>query len=170
MPAVARHSLIKCTIVPILTALVLTACGNDNAKPEQTKPEQPKTTNAVANNSNPSSDNTANNTINNPPTNTPADVPKPPTQKAVATTDSQILAQGKVRYDTSCHLCHAQGLLNSPKLTEKALWQPRLAKGMDTLKHNAIHGFGKMPAQAVDGVSEKEVAAAVEYMVSQIKK
>lgn len=85
-------------------------------------------------------------------------------------TDPKILAMGKARYETTCQLCHIQGLLNAPKPTDKAAWQPRLNKGIVVLRQNAVQGFGKMPAQAVDGISEEEVRAAVDYMVSQVQK
>ena len=55
-------------------------------------------------------------------------------------------------------------------LTAKADWAKRLEKGVDTLHTHSAKGFGKMPAQATGDVSEAEVYAAVDYMISQVKK
>ncbi|MDO5651637.1 MAG: c-type cytochrome [Moraxella sp.] len=74
---------------------------------------------------------------------------------------------GKKRYETTCHVCHAQGLLDAPKLTDKAAWQTRLAQGKEVLYTHSAKGFNKMPAQAVGDISEAEVKAAVDYMLGQ---
>ncbi len=74
---------------------------------------------------------------------------------------------GQKRYDTTCKICHEQGLLNSPKLSDKASWQPRIAQGKEVLYEHSIKGFNKMPPQAVNGVSEEEVKAAVDYMIAK---
>lgn len=74
---------------------------------------------------------------------------------------------GQKRYDATCKICHDQGLLDSPKLSDKANWQPRIAQGKEVLYEHSIKGFNKMPAQAVNGVSEEEVKAAVDYMVAK---
>lgn len=176
MPAIASKTNKKIKFVTILglTALFLTACGGEKpatpTKPTTTntsqaptpKPEQAAETTAATPQTDETSAkpaDTATDTTNNTATVTPA----------IATTDPKILAMGKTRYDQTCHLCHVQGMLNAPKPDDKIAWKPRLAKGMDTLQQNAIKGFGKMPAQAVDGISEEEVKAAVEYMVSKVQ-
>lgn len=99
-----------------------------------------------------------------PTTVNPANTESPKTEvKALS------LEEGKKRYEATCKICHDQGLLDAPKLTAKADWAKRLDKGMDTLYVRSAKGFGKMPAQAVGDVSEAEVYAAVDYMVSQVK-
>lgn len=143
---------------------------NANAEPAKTaQPSQPT----------PADSQTDTATANTTASNASSDTPAQPTQNAPKTTgtlanvdwnDPKMLAIGKQRYETNCHLCHLNGLLNAPKPNDKIAWQPRLAKGLEVLQYNAIVGFGKMPAQAVDGVSEQEVAAAVAYMVSQVEK
>lgn len=81
---------------------------------------------------------------------------------------------GKQVYDMVCFACHAQGIAGAPKLGDKALWEPRIAKGMDTLVNNAINGFqgsaGVMPPKGgrMD-LSDDDVKAAVQYMVDQVK-
>lgn len=79
------------------------------------------------------------------------------------------IEEGKKRYETTCKVCHEQGLLDAPKLTDKANWAKRLEKGVDTLHNHSAKGFNKMPAQVTADVSEAEVYAAVDYMVSQVK-
>ena len=79
------------------------------------------------------------------------------------------IEEGKKRYETTCKACHEQGLLDAPKLTDKANWAKRLEQGVDTLHAHSAKGFNKMPAQAAGDVSEAEVYAAVDYMVSQVK-
>lgn len=177
MPAIASKTNKKIKFITILglTTLFLTACGGEKpaapTKPTTTntsqaptpKPEQATETTAATPQTDETSakpaDTATDTTNNNSATVTPA----------IATTDPKILAIGKTRYDQTCHLCHVQGMLNAPKPDDKIAWKPRLAKGMDTLQQNAIKGFGKMPAQAVDGISEEEVKAAVEYMVSKVQ-
>lgn len=100
-----------------------------------------------------------------------ADEPKKDEAKPEAKTEVKALSieEGKARYEKTCKVCHEQGLLDAPKLSDKANWEKRLAKGIDTLHAHSAKGFGKMPAQATTDVSEAEVYAAVDYMVSQVK-
>ncbi len=83
-------------------------------------------------------------------------------------------SRGKEVYDMACFACHAQGIAGAPKIGDKALWEARIAKGMDTLFNNAINGFqgsaGVMPPKGgrMD-LSDEDVKAAVTYMVDQVK-
>lgn len=85
--------------------------------------------------------------------------------------DAQVAAlpagAGQSLYESKCHMCHGPGLLNAPKFGDQAAWAERVAKGQDTLRKNSARGFNQMPPQAVDGVSEAQVYAAVDYMVEQ---
>ncbi|HET8692939.1 MAG TPA: c-type cytochrome [Steroidobacteraceae bacterium] len=75
---------------------------------------------------------------------------------------------GKTVYQGSCNACHGSGLLNAPKLGDKAAWAPRIAKGIETLDQHALGGFNQMPAKGGNvGLSDEAVKAAVEYMVAQ---
>lgn len=100
-----------------------------------------------------------------------ADAPAEETAEAPADTaeaDVVLAADaGEKLYEKQCQACHATGLLNAPKLGDKEAWAPRIAKGKDTLHEHSAKGFNQMPAQAVNGVSEAEVHAAVDYMVSK---
>ena len=92
-----------------------------------------------------------------------------PSDVAADTADAPLAADaGKTLYEARCKICHEGGMLNAPRLSDKAAWAPRLAKGNETLYQHSINGFNKMPAQASDGVSEAEVKAAVDYMVAAV--
>ena len=79
-------------------------------------------------------------------------------------------ADGKATYDTTCAVCHATGVANAPKLGDKAAWKDRIAKGMDTLHTHALKGFNAMPPKGGNmALSDADVKAAVDYMVSQAK-
>jgi cytochrome c5 len=85
---------------------------------------------------------------------------------AGATSDQPM--DGKSVFSGSCNACHGSGLLNAPKLGDKAAWAPRIAKGIATLDDHALHGFNQMPAKGGNvGLPDEAVKAAVEYMVSQ---
>lgn len=100
-----------------------------------------------------------------------ADAPAEETAEAPAeTADADVVLAadtGEKLYEKQCQACHATGLLNAPKFGDKAAWAPHIAKGKDVLYEHASKGFNQMPAQAVNGVSEAEVHAAVDYMVSK---
>ncbi len=66
-----------------------------------------------------------------------------------------------------CSMCHAAGLMNAPKIGDKAQWGPRITQGYDTLVKNAINGVRTMPAKGGNpALSDKEVAEAVKHMAN----
>ena len=77
---------------------------------------------------------------------------------------------GKAVYDKVCFACHQQSVAGSPKLGDKAAWAPRLPTGHDAMVQSVIKGKGAMPPKAGNpALSEAEIRAAVEFMVSQSK-
>lgn len=177
-------------------ALALNACGED--KQAQTKPSAEATPKTVAEKAPETKDapqpaqNAQSDTTQVDEKSTKADTEKANAQQAddKKTEDKQTdekkadekkaddkkanvkalsIEEGKKRYETTCKVCHEQGLLDAPKLTDKANWAKRLEKGVDTLHNHSAKGFNKMPAQVTADVSEAEVYAAVDYMVSQVK-
>jgi cytochrome c5 len=69
-----------------------------------------------------------------------------------------------------CQVCHGAGLLGAPKIGDKAAWHPRLAQGLSTLHEHAIKGIRTMPPKGGNAsLSDAEVDAAVDYMLSQSK-
>jgi len=68
-------------------------------------------------------------------------------------------------YERSCLLCHARAGSGAPLSGDAAAWQPRLAKGMDTLLANARHGLGAMPAMGLCAdCSEADLQALITFM------
>ena len=67
----------------------------------------------------------------------------------------------------NCALCHASGMMNSPKIGDKEQWAPRIAQGKEMLVNNAIQGIRTMPAKGGNpSLSDAEVAAAVVWMAN----
>ena len=68
--------------------------------------------------------------------------------------------------DTACVACHSTGVLNAPKIGDKAAWAARMTSGMKVVVANAINGKGAMPAKGGDpSLSDAEVEAAVKLML-----
>ncbi len=99
--------------------------------------------------------------------------PAPAGQPAPAKPAAQAkagAADGKAVYDKVCFACHAQSVAGSPKIGDKAAWAPRIKQGMDTLVQSALKGKGAMPPKGGNpSLSDAEVKAAVEFLVSQAK-
>lgn len=99
---------------------------------------------------------------------------KTPAQKpqaaASAASSAGGAADGKKVFDTTCTACHTAGVAGAPKLGDKAAWAPRIKQGMDTLLQSALKGKGAMPPKGGNAsLSDAEVRAAIEFMVSQAK-
>jgi cytochrome c5 len=67
-----------------------------------------------------------------------------------------------------CSMCHAAGLMESPKLGDKGQWAPRIAQGYETLVKHAIEGIRNMPARGGNpDLSDTEIASAVAVMANE---
>jgi cytochrome c5 len=89
---------------------------------------------------------------------------------AAAPAAKPAAADGKAVYDKTCFACHAQSVAGSPRLGDKAAWAPRVQTGMDAMVQSVIKGKGAMPPKAGNpSLSDAEIRAAVEFMVSQSK-
>jgi cytochrome c5 len=90
--------------------------------------------------------------------------------KAPAAAPKAAAADGKAVYDQTCVACHVQSVAGSPKLGDKAAWAPRLEQGMDQLVQSVLKGKGAMPPKGGNSaLSDAQVRAAVEFMISQSK-
>ncbi len=94
-----------------------------------------------------------------------------PAPTSAAKTDS---GKGKQVFDAACAACHATGVAGAPKLGDQAAWSARIAQGEATLYKHAIEGFqgktGFMPPKGgFAHLSEAEVKAAVDYMLSRVR-
>lgn len=81
---------------------------------------------------------------------------------AVPKAGGQVVAE-------ACNSCHVSGVLNAPKIGDKAAWSQRLAAGgMDGLYANAINGKGSMPPRGgAASLGDDEIRAAVKHMLAQ---
>ncbi|OOS23143.1 c-type cytochrome [Moraxella pluranimalium] len=158
-------------VVLLCASLALMACGEEKkaenapAKPAAAQTSAPATdtkTQATGNSTDANKD--ATDATAKPSEPTPADT----TAKAEMVKPAS-LEVGKARYEATCKVCHDQGMLDAPKLSDKAGWAKRAEQGVETLYQHSAQGFNKMPAQASAEVSEAEVYAAVDYMLSQAK-
>ena len=71
------------------------------------------------------------------------------------------------KYQRSCHVCHATGVANAPKLHDVAAWKPHLDKGMDALLKSVKNGFNAMPPGGLcTDCSDDDYKALIEYMAS----
>ena len=69
-----------------------------------------------------------------------------------------------------CGACHAAGVLNAPKLGDKAGWQARLSKGTEKLYSSAINGIGAMPAKGGRAdYSDEDIKKIVDYMLESVQ-
>lgn len=77
---------------------------------------------------------------------------------------------GELVYTKNCKVCHAQGINGAPMLGNKAMWQPRLEKGIETLVQHAGTGFGLMPEKGGNTeLTMEEIESAVRFMVEQVQ-
>ena len=95
---------------------------------------------------------------------------KGPAQAAAATPAKPGAVDGKKVFDTTCTACHTAGVANAPKPGDKAAWAARIKQGMDALVQSALKGKGAMPPKGGNAsLSDAEVRAAIDFMVSQSK-
>ncbi|MFT5112619.1 MAG: cytochrome c5 [Parasphingorhabdus sp.] len=84
---------------------------------------------------------------------------------------SVLFADGESNYKTACFACHDTGVAGSPKLGDMENWAPRIAQGNEMLYQHALAGFqgasGFMPPRGGSGLSDDEIKAVVDYMVSK---
>jgi cytochrome c5 len=84
-----------------------------------------------------------------------------PATETVAKTGEEVVKGG-------CAMCHEAGLMNAPKLGDKAQWEPRIAQGYETLVKHAVEGIRTMPAKGGNpDLTEGEIASAVAVMANQ---
>lgn len=77
-------------------------------------------------------------------------------------------AEGGETYNTYCAVCHKSGLNAAPKFGNKALWAKRIAQGKETVYKHALEGIRGMPPKGgIASLSDEDVKAAVDYMVSR---
>ena len=170
-----RINKLTLSVIGISALLALSACnGEDKSIEEATTANEPAdTTVAVADTPVTESEVTESEIATPEP-----EVELEPVEAPVTTEESvaevaaepEVLATdaGAKLYETNCKLCHEAGLLDAPKYGDTAAWSARLTKDKETLYMHSAKGFNKMPAQAVNGVTEAQVKAAVDYMLASV--
>ena len=167
---------LKLSVISMSVVFAVSACSGDNtATEESTAANEPAT--AVEETAVAETEGTIPESVVDPETDTESKVATESADivdDAVATpeTDSEpeMLAAdaGAKLYESNCQVCHAAGLLDAPKYGDTAAWTARLTKDKETLYMHSAKGFNKMPAQAVNGVTEAQVKAAVDYILASV--
>lgn len=89
----------------------------------------------------------------------------------VVTVDKSIAPvarTGEQVFNAVCTSCHTAGVLNAPKIDDKAAWEPRAAKGLQGLLASATNGLNQMPAKGGDpSLTEQELTDAILYMTGK---
>ncbi|HOY70282.1 MAG TPA: c-type cytochrome [Methylotenera sp.] len=88
-------------------------------------------------------------------------------EMAAADAGPHVDKSGEEVVTAVCSMCHTAGLMNAPKIGDKAAWAPRIAQGYDTLVKNAINGIRGMPAKGGNAaLSDNEVTNAMVHMAN----
>lgn len=157
-------------IVMSLFVLALGACDSNTAATQQAAASEPTAATAVVAAPTPVEP------VQPPVTEPPAVVATksalqlPPAQQ-VAVAVTQPLS-GEAIYKKSCAGCHATGAAKAPKVGDKVVWKPRIAKGVNALLQSALNGVpgtAMMKRGTCSSCSDAELKATVEYMMAQSK-
>ncbi len=75
---------------------------------------------------------------------------------------------GEEVFNAVCTSCHSAGVLNAPKVDDKAAWEPRVAQGLKTLLDHALNGIRSMPARGGDPANtDEEMLNAIVFMTGK---
>jgi cytochrome c5 len=84
---------------------------------------------------------------------------------ALSLTASVSAQDGETVYNKACQVCHSMGVAGAPKVHDAAAWEPRLAKGMDTLVASIKTGMNAMPPGGMcTDCSDEDYKNAIEFM------
>ena len=88
--------------------------------------------------------------------------------EVAAVSDTHVEKSGEDVVKGGCAMCHATGMMESPKIGDAGQWAPRVAKGYQVLVTNAINGIRNMPARGGNpALTDNEIASAVAVMANQ---
>lgn len=164
--------LLTLSAVGISALLLLSACSSDSSNDGSDQPAEDST---AVSDSVATAEVTEAAPTAEPDTATPEaeSAVKPVVEEAAGqamSAEPEVLAAdaGATLYESNCKVCHDAGLLNAPKYGDQMAWSTRLTKDKETLYMHSAKGFNKMPAQAVNGVTDAQVKAAVDYMLASV--
>ena len=78
-------------------------------------------------------------------------------------------SDGESLYRRYCALCHDAAVGGAPKLTDKANWAPRVARGNAALVASVIQGKGVMPPRAGTTLSDDQIRATIDYLITTVR-
>lgn len=76
---------------------------------------------------------------------------------------------GPTIYNSVCGACHNSGAAGAPKVDDKGAWAPRVATGKEALYKSALNGKGAMPPRGGTSLSDDEIKATVDYILTKVK-
>lgn len=83
---------------------------------------------------------------------------------------AQAEPDGEAIYNQACMACHMTGAAGAPVMGDVEAWEPRMEQGIETLYAHSIDGIGAMPPKGgFTNLSDEEVNAAVDYMVTPVQ-
>ena len=96
----------------------------------------------------------------------------PPSEPDIVFSQTDVrrynLRLGQAVFEAACTKCHGDEEASAPQLGDLDAWETRIQDPLDTLIERAIRGHGDMPPRGdVEWLSDREVAAAVAYVVDQ---
>ncbi|MCP4043635.1 MAG: cytochrome c5 family protein, partial [Gammaproteobacteria bacterium] len=100
----------------------------------------------------------------------PVAVTQPEPVPSSTATANSAAGKGEQVYNMTCKTCHKDGIAGAPKLGDKGLWGPRIAKGMDALMKSALDGVpgtAMPPRGTCMTCSDEDLKVAVDYMVAK---
>lgn len=148
-------------LLPFIVAAALVGCGEKNA-PQTEAPAASAPAPA------PAAEAPAAAPAPAPAAEAPAAAPAAPEASAPATASAGDLAKGEQVFNANCVSCHGAGVMGAPKLGDKAAWEPRIAKGKDSVYTNALNGVKLMPPKGGNAsLKDEDVKAAVDFMISK---
>ena len=80
---------------------------------------------------------------------------------------AKVALSGEEVYVNRCAACHEAGVLNAPKIGDRAAWAPRISQGLDTLLYSVLNGKGAMASQKGPLNTEEELKSAVIYLTNK---
>jgi cytochrome c5 len=97
----------------------------------------------------------------------PTDSTKTPFGQGAPTAAAGDMLANQCAYERACAGCHDEGLNGAPAVDDREAWAGRSSLWVAVLEEHAKEGYLDMPARGGDpGLSDCEVAAATEYMLS----
>lgn len=80
-----------------------------------------------------------------------------------------VRPNGKNVYDKNCSSCHNEGLNGAPKIGDKKIWEPLIAKNIDVLVQNVANGKNHPQNGSCKDCTTSEIIEAIKYIVSKSK-